>query len=81
VQNFISPTINPDDLLNGSFTGPVVSSINSGLAQLPRTAGAGFAAAGPQTVTPGSSNAVLYAWIGLFVLLVATHMITLSVQR
>jgi hypothetical protein len=81
VLNYQSPTINPDDMLNGSFTGPVIAPVNQAMSQLPRTGGAGPAGFSAAAAATGNPNTVLYVWIGLFVLLVGTHMLTLSVQR
>ena len=67
--NYISPTVNPDDMLNGSFTGPIVAPVNSALGQLPRTSGAGIAAAGVTAPAAGTSQGVLIAWLVLFGLL------------
>ncbi len=77
--NYASPTINPDDMLNGSFTGPIIGPVNQAMSQLPRGGGAG--AAGFTSAAAGNPQTILLVWLILFALLVGTHMLTLSVQR
>ena len=62
--------MDPNDMLNGSFAGPITR-MTQPMATAP----------GETTASAGNKQAVFIAWLVLFALLVVANVLTLSVQR